>query len=185
MSTVQFLGLYDGHGGAACADFAAAHLHVELSRAASFREADVPSALTEAFAACEAAFLAESESASGSCALVAVIGGGVLHVAHCGDSRAVLCTGDAHEALELTQDHKPDSEAERARIEAVRACLPLPPSCPVRLFLPLPPSLPLTCVLPLSIALARPLSLLSHAAHPAGSIEDPPHYPPRRRAARS
>ena len=93
--------------------------------------------------------------------LVAVIGGGVLHVAHCGDSRAVLCTGDAHEALELTQDHKPDSEAERARIEAVRACLPLPPSCPVRLFLPLPPSLPLTCVLPLSIALARPLSALS------------------------
>ena len=42
--------------------------------------------------------------------------GQVLHMAHCGDSRAVLA---APEALRLTQDHKPDLPAERARIEAV------------------------------------------------------------------
>ena len=42
--------------------------------------------------------------------------GQVLHMAHCGDSRAVLA---APEALRLTQDHKPDLPAERQRIEAV------------------------------------------------------------------
>ena len=42
--------------------------------------------------------------------------GQVLHMAHCGDSRAVLA---APEAVRLTQDHKPDLPAERQRIEAV------------------------------------------------------------------
>lgn len=36
-------------------------------------------------------------------------------VANCGDSRAVLCRGG--QAVELTEDHKPDSPEERARIE--------------------------------------------------------------------
>ena len=35
-----------------------------------------------------------SEKDSGSCALVASVGGGRLVVAHVGDSRAVLCTGE-------------------------------------------------------------------------------------------
>lgn len=118
---VQFLGLFDGHGGAACAAFAAERLHVALAASQPFQNGDVGSGLTEAFAVAEAAFLSETESPSGSCALVCVVGGGALHVAHCGDSRAVLATASASgtgscKAIELTQDHKPDCESERRRI---------------------------------------------------------------------
>ena len=62
--------------------------------------------------------MASRTPASGSCAVVAVLGGGRLYLAHIGDSRAVLCSGDGYEAVPLTADHKPDSDEERAR-EAV------------------------------------------------------------------
>jgi protein phosphatase 2C family protein 2/3 len=118
MADVQFMGLYDGHGGQSCAHFAASRLHKHLAASANFRAGRVAAGLRDAFKECEASFMAEGESASGSCALVAVLGGGRLHVAHAGDSRAVLCTGARAEAVELTRDHKPDSAEERARIEA-------------------------------------------------------------------
>jgi serine/threonine protein phosphatase PrpC len=119
---VQFLGLFDGHGGMACASFAAERLHVELAAAKAFGGGDVGQGLTEAFMACEEAFLRESESPSGSCALVCVVGGGKLYLGHCGDSRAVLGTATSASphtspvAVELTEDHKPDGADEKARI---------------------------------------------------------------------
>lgn len=128
LSTVQFLGLYDGHGGAACAHYAASELHTCLKSSSAFLGGDVCTGLSEAFAACEAGFLADSQSASGSCALVAVLGSGRLHLAHIGDSRAVLCqrgvVGDGEDvagfvAVPLTDDHKPDSPEEKARIESI------------------------------------------------------------------
>jgi protein phosphatase 1G len=48
--------------------------------------------------------------------VVAVIKGGELWVANAGDSRAVLCRGG--HAVALSEDHKPQSEAERTRITA-------------------------------------------------------------------
>ena len=119
MGEVQFMGLYDGHGGAACANYVASKLHSCLERTTAFTNGEMNDALVEAFATCERGFLDESESASGSCAVVAVLGGGRLHIAHIGDSRAVLCAGEDGEAVPLTEDHKPDSVEERARIEMV------------------------------------------------------------------
>jgi len=113
-STVDFLGLYDGHGGAACAKFASLHLHTLVGKAPSFSRGQVLSALHEAFLQADEQFL-KTEEASGSCALVAVVGGGRMFLAHAGDSRAVLCSG--REAVRLTEDHKPDAREERARIE--------------------------------------------------------------------
>ncbi|KIZ03468.1 hypothetical protein MNEG_4488, partial [Monoraphidium neglectum] len=52
----------------------------------------------------------------GSTAVVAVIGRGEVHLAHCGDSRAVLCRKGA--AISLTTDHKPDRSDEAARVKA-------------------------------------------------------------------
>jgi len=112
----QYLGLFDGHGGAGCAGYVADHLHAMLEPTDEWRHGDVSGALERAFPACEASFLAESESPSGACALVVVLLGGSLYTAHLGDSRAVLCTGDDAAAVRLTEDHKPNDDGERARI---------------------------------------------------------------------
>ncbi|GBF93577.1 phosphatase 2C catalytic [Raphidocelis subcapitata] len=53
----------------------------------------------------------------GSTALVAVVGRREVHLAHCGDSRAVLCRRGA--AIALTADHKPDRKDEAARVRAL------------------------------------------------------------------
>jgi serine/threonine protein phosphatase PrpC len=54
----------------------------------------------------------------GSTALVAVVGGGEVHLAHCGDSRAVLCRKGA--AILLTCDHKPNRKDEAVSVGAQR-----------------------------------------------------------------
>ena len=95
------------------------HCCNSLAASPAFGSGDVGAALTEAFAECERAFLRETESPSGSCAVVAVIGGGKLYLAHIGDSRVVLCSGEKAEAVPLTVDHKPDSVSEKARIDGV------------------------------------------------------------------
>jgi protein phosphatase 1L len=52
----------------------------------------------------------------GSTAVIAVLDGSRLTVANVGDSRGVMC--DSHgTAIALSFDHKPDGEAEKARIE--------------------------------------------------------------------
>jgi len=70
-------------------------VHRILERAAPFLAGTVLPALREAFLRTDDEFIA-SENDSGSCALVALVGGGRLFVAHVGDSRAVLCTGKTH-----------------------------------------------------------------------------------------
>ena len=115
-SPLTFLGVYDGHGGRACARFAAEKLHAALLAAEAFERGAVLPALREAFLLTDDAFR-QTEADSGACALVALIGGGRLFVAHVGDSRAVLCSGAGGAAVRLTEDHKPDERGERARIE--------------------------------------------------------------------
>lgn len=117
-SPVCFIGVYDGHGGGACARFAADSVHRRLAHAEAFAEGQVAPALRDAFVRTDEEFLA-SENESGSCALVALVGGGRLFMAHVGDSRAVLCSGQQGEATRLTEDHKPDVQGERERIERV------------------------------------------------------------------
>jgi len=53
---------------------------------------------------------------SGTTACVAVIQEGVITVANVGDSRCVVCTKDGV-AVDLSEDHKPESEIEKNRVE--------------------------------------------------------------------
>jgi len=53
---------------------------------------------------------------SGTTACVAVIKDGVITVANVGDSRCVVCTKDG-KAVDLSEDHKPESDIEKARVE--------------------------------------------------------------------
>lgn len=91
----SFFGIYDGHGGSACADFLRDNLHQFVIRESAFpwnpREA-----LRKGFASAEKKFLELCQNnegildRSGSCAVVTLIVGDMCYVANVGDSRAVL-----------------------------------------------------------------------------------------------
>lgn len=91
----SFFGLYDGHGGAACADFLRDNLHQFIVRESCF-PANPESAIRKGFEAAEREFIRICQSKtklvekSGSCAVVALIVGKTCYVANVGDSRAVL-----------------------------------------------------------------------------------------------
>ena len=135
---VALIAVFDGHGvwGDKISKGAARSLHAALDVHPQLR--DMPGiALKDAFAAAEAAVQAEPEKAklSGAVAVCALLvaepdGTHVLWTAHAGDCRAVLASGGG--ALQLTQDHKPDAPAEKARI--IRAggfVSPSPPSAKI------------------------------------------------------
>lgn len=122
---LAFFGVFDGHGGAECAKYAAARMHTEVAVSPALRQGAVGKALVDAFARVEEGFLEiahRHQLSSGTTALAAVLrvpGGdgdaGEVTIAHVGDSRGVLCRGKS--AVALTVDHKPDNEDERRRIE--------------------------------------------------------------------
>ena len=84
-------------------------------------------AMQRGFEQAEKAFLeyAHSEShaengsvqRSGSCAIVVLIVGDVAYVANVGDSRAFMSMDEGTKIVQLSVDHKPESEAETKRIE--------------------------------------------------------------------
>lgn len=115
---------FDGHSSHRGSDHAAARLHEILAAQPGLGDADpgraaLEAALKSAFEEADSEIIATAEQAGthyGTTAVCALFWGGRLHVAHVGDSRAVLCRGAT--AVGLTQDHKPASDpAERARIE--------------------------------------------------------------------
>jgi protein phosphatase 1G len=55
-------------------------------------------------------------SNSGTTAVVGLLRDRELYVANAGDSRCVVCRGG--EAVDMSIDHKPDDEIEKARISA-------------------------------------------------------------------
>lgn len=117
----SFFGVYDGHGGAACADYLRDNLHQFVIREPSFpwnpREA-----LRRGFENAEKKFIEAAHNAagvterSGSCAVVTLIVGDMCYVANVGDSRAVLSGEGGSRVYALTRDHKPADELERKRI---------------------------------------------------------------------
>jgi protein phosphatase 2C family protein 2/3 len=93
----SFFGVYDGHGGANCADYLRDNLHQFVIRETTFpwnpREA-----LRKGFEKAEKRFLELAENSiasgvnekSGSCAVVTLIVGDMCYIANVGDSRAIL-----------------------------------------------------------------------------------------------
>lgn len=89
----SFFGVYDGHGGSACADFLRDNLHQFVVEQPSF-PGHPAKALRSGFQAAEEYFLEQSqlpgqEDRSGSCCVVVMIVGDTCYVANVGDSRAV------------------------------------------------------------------------------------------------
>lgn len=114
-------GVFDGHGGAGCAEFLAAGLARRVVEHPSFPD-DVGRALGEAFADAEAEFSGRAlrpggVDRSGSCAVLLAMVDSTVFVANVGDSRAILSRGRGRNAIALTRDHKPCDPAEKQRIE--------------------------------------------------------------------
>ncbi len=128
-------GLFDGHGGKACAEHCAAtmlgHLLHALDKPGPVNvddhpddafEARLPGALRDAFAACDAEFLAK-DIHSGATATVVVVHGRCVTTAAVGDSLATIdlgvSCGFAAPAARLSPEHRLDTSAfERERIVA-------------------------------------------------------------------
>ncbi|RLN22411.1 hypothetical protein C2845_PM07G20810 [Panicum miliaceum] len=145
---LHLFGVYDGHGGSEVANYCADRMHVVLKEAlgrtarAGLEESgerlDIKELWEKVFGGCfqrlddevsgQASRFCSSGVSSearckpvaagdvGSTAAVAVVCSSHIVVANCGDSRVVLSRGK--EPVALSDDHKPDREDERARIEA-------------------------------------------------------------------
>ncbi|XP_054819749.1 probable protein phosphatase 2C 25 [Prosopis cineraria] len=119
-----FFGIFDGHGGAKAAEFAAHNLEnnvlKEVIRRSENEDDDNSDGIEEAvkhgYLTTDLEFLKEDVQ-GGSCCVTALIRNGNLIVSNVGDCRAVLSRGGEAEAL--TSDHRPSREDERGRIEAL------------------------------------------------------------------
>lgn len=117
----SFFGVYDGHGGAACADFLRDNLHKFVTRNENF-PFNPKEALLQGFVEAENMFLEYSKSQSprdksGSCAVVVLIVADICYTANLGDSRAVMSGEGGSKVYPLSKDHKPNDVGERQRIE--------------------------------------------------------------------
>ncbi|CAG0888268.1 unnamed protein product [Cyprideis torosa] len=129
-----FFGIYDGHGGREAAHFAKEHLMDMIVSQKNFWEDNdesVLKAIREGFIQTHAAMWKEIEkwprtplglpSTSGTTASVAFIRRGKIYIGHVGDSAIILGAQDPNSdewvPIPLTQDHKPESEVEKSRIE--------------------------------------------------------------------
>ena len=117
----DYFGLFDGHGGRGVANWLANRLHGYvnsslLTLGGKRGDEAVRKAIDEAFRLANASLRKEVNASfrTGSTAVIAVLLQRTLHVANCGDSRAVLCSGGA--AHRLSFDHKPELPCERERI---------------------------------------------------------------------
>lgn len=134
--TCSFFAVYDGHGGASCADFLRDNLHQFIVKQDAF-PSDPVTAIREGFDEAEKFFLEIVENAadeamqeanetnyegfvdnSGSCAIVILIIDQKVYVANVGDSRALMSAQGGKKSLGLSKDHKPDEEGEVTRILA-------------------------------------------------------------------
>lgn len=112
------MGVFDGHGGPHAAAFVRDRVFENLLSHGCFQH-DVFQAVEDAYLATDAQYVeldADANQDDGCCALTAVVLGQRLVVAHVGDSRGVLSHNG--QAVELTQDHKPNRNDERCRIES-------------------------------------------------------------------
>lgn len=117
---VSYYAVFDGHGGGECSRFLKVNLH-EFLREQLYGVNDIaawPGLIKQAFFQCDQSFRSSFPELSnfiGSTAVVCLIKFPNLIAINTGDSRAILSRrGDA---IQLTNDHKPEVASERERIE--------------------------------------------------------------------
>ena len=121
---ISFFGIYDGHGGAKCADFLRDCLHKIIFSNEFFPE-NVEKAIKNGFLKAENDFLSTIAidkntgnilDRSGSCAILVIIVDNKIYVANVGDSRCIMSVNGGKDYKIITSDHKPSNENEKKRI---------------------------------------------------------------------
>lgn len=118
---VLYFAVYDGHGGAAAADFCDRFMAKYIKEFLT-QEQDMEKVLTKAFLEIDKAFARQARLSvdatvlnCGTTATVALLRDGIeLVVASVGDSRALLCRKG--KPVKLTIDHTPERKEEKQRI---------------------------------------------------------------------
>ncbi|KAL5748112.1 hypothetical protein ACOSQ2_025409 [Xanthoceras sorbifolium] len=111
-----FFGVFDGHGGAKAAEYAAENLDKNILEEVMKRDDEIEEAVKHGYLNTDSEFLKE-DVRGGSCCVTALIRKGTLVVSNAGDCRAVMSSGGLAEAL--TSDHRPSREDEKKRIETL------------------------------------------------------------------
>jgi protein phosphatase 1L len=112
-----FFGVFDGHGSAKAAEFAANNMDRHIMDQSRKRcEEEIVEAVRDGYLTTDAEFLKEGVG-GGTCCVTALIQEGNLVVSNAGDCRAVISRGGIAEAL--TSDHRPSREDEKERIETM------------------------------------------------------------------
>ncbi|KAL3518048.1 hypothetical protein ACH5RR_020637 [Cinchona calisaya] len=110
-------GIFDGHGGAKAAEFAAENLQKNIiDEIDKSTDGEIEEAVKNGYLRTDSEFLKE-DVCGGSCSVTALIRKGNLVVSNAGDCRAVVSREGVAEAL--TSDHRPSRKDERDRIEAL------------------------------------------------------------------
>lgn len=117
-SKQAFYGVFDGHGGAKAAEFAAEKLDKNILEEVMRRvdDGEIEDAVKRGYLKTDSEFL-KGDVRGGSCCVTALIRKGTLVVSNAGDCRAVLSSGGLAKAL--TSDHRPSREDEKSRIETL------------------------------------------------------------------
>lgn len=129
MNKINFVGVFDGHGGKAVSAFLKKNIAKQFAKlndpAIYFNTSSASKFLNQVFNDVEEKLEKKHPRAcnyTGSTALCGVISNNkannkrILWIANVGDSRAVLCNENM-EAIQLSQDHKPNNVNEKKRIE--------------------------------------------------------------------
>ena len=118
--SVSLYGVFDGHGGSQAAQFCKDQIGKALVRSVDY-PTNPEDAMRDAILSVDNEYLAAARRDvrdDGSTLLLALVQNERITVANVGDSRAVLvkCSG---EVQAMSHDHKPNSESEKKRIEAL------------------------------------------------------------------
>ncbi|EDV24102.1 uncharacterized protein TRIADDRAFT_26600 [Trichoplax adhaerens] len=132
-----FFAVFDGHGGSHAATFARDYLWKAIKKQRGFHSASPPSvvdAIRKGFAETQNAMWKQRESwppykntdlpsTAGTTVTSIILRDGRIYVAHLGDSAAIMAKKSPDlpqfQIVRLTQEHKPEFEKERKRIEAL------------------------------------------------------------------
>ena len=119
---ISYFGIFDGHGGDKCSKFLKNNLDKFLFNSKYF-PSNIKESIRDAFDKIEKQFSLHAikngklVDKSGSCALIALIIDRIFYSINLGDSRALFSRNSGKELYQVTRDHKPNDEKEKARIE--------------------------------------------------------------------